>query len=505
MSSAIYLLALKTPVRSLSKLTLWRNRVAPCQKGYMKLRNGFGLSLIRESSLGCPCKLFTMENLCSQLTLALAFLAKLLHQRGALLLRYLQSVSMSTRSDTPFRIASITKAFTALLAYQAVDDGLMKLGDPVTSLLPDFAYVDPFDHGEQITFRDLMAHVSGLQRDMPCLSGCTGSTPENLEKIAGSMLTHRIGEYPSYSNLGFAVLGHAVAEGAYDSTFGEVLSENVIARLGLSNTGLNVTEAVRARMAVGYSGGSLTYGSNLHWTSPAGQMYASANDLSTVLSSLMRDDTLLSAPLRSEWLDSARYSYRDGTAFGGSWEIVNLKNGGYNIVTKSGGIGGFSTEMSMIPSLKLGVVFLFNQNTQPRPLTVSVFEKVVPLLVDYLEPLQQGPVVNNPSLYVGTYKYFLNPAFQVSINYNEKANILGGAFHVNGNYGFYLKNAPGRYQDDKRVLQLSLPPQAKISCFLKAGLAFYDQYVYFDFSSVNGTAKSVQVPGFFGDKLVLTR
>ena len=116
-------------------------------------------------------------------------------------------------SSTLFRVASVSKVFPALLAHLFADDGRLGLDDPVAAHLPGFVRPrSPFpgDVGEP-TLRHLMSHTAGLQREAP-----PGNvTSDVLALVAASLLIAPPGGAPpSYSNLGFALLGYAVESAA---------------------------------------------------------------------------------------------------------------------------------------------------------------------------------------------------------------------------------------------------------------------------------------------------
>jgi len=65
------------------------------------------------------------------------------------------------KSDTKFRLASITKPFTAILIMQLVADGKLELHEPISSYLPNY----PKKNGDQITIHHILTHTSGIVRD----------------------------------------------------------------------------------------------------------------------------------------------------------------------------------------------------------------------------------------------------------------------------------------------------------------------------------------------------
>ena len=112
-----------------------------------------------------------------------------------------------TTTDTQFRIGSITKTMTAVLVMQCRDDGLLDLDDPIKRFVPETGYASA-------TVRSLLAHVSGMQSEPvgPWWERSPGVPVEDLLAANdGSRAVFGPGEHYHYSNLGYALLGEAVA------------------------------------------------------------------------------------------------------------------------------------------------------------------------------------------------------------------------------------------------------------------------------------------------------
>src|SRR5688500_18895236 len=137
----------------------------------------------------------------------------------------------AAQAESQFRIGSVTKTFTAVLAMQARDDGLLDLDDPVGRHLDDPA------HGEA-TVRRLLSHTSGLQREPHGDVWDTLAAPGVDELLADLARAERVlppARRYHYSNLGMALLGELVAR-LRGGPWAEVLPEAVLTPLGLGAT-----------------------------------------------------------------------------------------------------------------------------------------------------------------------------------------------------------------------------------------------------------------------------
>ena len=141
----------------------------------------------------------------------------------------LPDVSVTTASA--YRIGSITKTLTAVLVLQLRDEGRLALDDPIGRLVPGTGYADA-------TIRDLLAHTAGLQSEPvgPWWERVDGGcVAELLAANDGSGRVAGPGAFYHYSNLGFALLGEAVAR-VRGASWWEIVRERLLGPLGMTAT-----------------------------------------------------------------------------------------------------------------------------------------------------------------------------------------------------------------------------------------------------------------------------
>jgi CubicO group peptidase (beta-lactamase class C family) len=144
--------------------------------------------------------------------------------------------------DHQYRIASITKTFTAVAVMQLRDAGKLSLDDPLDRHIAG-AVRSP-------TLRFLLSHASGLQREPPGRIWETLSFPSREELVAGLEESEQVlpaGAYRHYSNLAFSLLGEVVAR-VTGREYERYVDERVLRPLGLSRT----TWLPEAPVAAGY-------------------------------------------------------------------------------------------------------------------------------------------------------------------------------------------------------------------------------------------------------------
>jgi D-alanyl-D-alanine-carboxypeptidase/D-alanyl-D-alanine-endopeptidase len=159
-------------------------------------------------------------------------------------------------ASSVFEIGSITKVFTAALLADMAARAEVALDEPVARLLPPAVRV-PARGNRQIELVDLATHTSGLPRlpanlrwqdpAHPVMAGYTAG--QLYEFLSGYTLTREIGSLYEYSNLGFGLLGHALALRA-GMTYERLLSERILKPLGITMTGITLTPAMKQRLAL---------------------------------------------------------------------------------------------------------------------------------------------------------------------------------------------------------------------------------------------------------------
>ena len=136
---------------------------------------------------------------------------------------------------TIYRIASITKEFTAAAILHLAEEGRLSLDDPIGDYLLDYP-----GEGKRITIRQLLSHTSGLSDAavLPLLEGSGGvgiDRSQLIDLVASQPLDAEPGTEHSYSNVGFILLG-IVIEQVTGTTYADYLHEEILGPLGLDRT-----------------------------------------------------------------------------------------------------------------------------------------------------------------------------------------------------------------------------------------------------------------------------
>ncbi len=276
----------------------------------------------------------------------------------------------TAKPDSIFEIGSITKTFTGLILSQMVEEGKVKFDDPVRTLLPPETVAKPA--GSEITLLDLATQHSGLPR-MPDNFAPVNPANPYVDYRAGNLyafLAKQGVAKPAqtefvYSNLGFGLLGQALAVRA-GTTYPELLKAQIVDPLGLRDTTVALSPAQKARFIMGHNG-------NHQPTSPwdldafagAGAIRSTAADMLTYLEANLHPENLkpaASSPAASTLSAALTQSHQlRAEAMGGMRiALAWLYEPDSDTYWHNGATGGFSSYAFFSPKGDYAAVVLLN-------------------------------------------------------------------------------------------------------------------------------------------------
>jgi CubicO group peptidase (beta-lactamase class C family) len=157
-------------------------------------------------------------------------------------------------ADSVFRIASMTKSFTAMAILILRDESKLSLDDPVEKHVPELATLRyPTSDSPKITVRHLLSHAEGFPEDNPWGDRQLSRTDAWLAEAirAGIPFSTVPGTAFEYSNYGFGILGRVVQNVAKEP-YDRFVERRVLAPLGMTSTTFDVATVDPARRAQGY-------------------------------------------------------------------------------------------------------------------------------------------------------------------------------------------------------------------------------------------------------------
>lgn len=156
--------------------------------------------------------------------------------------------------DTLFRIASMTKAFTALSILELRDEGRLALDDPADRHVPELrGWTYPTSDSPRITIRDLLTHSAGFVTDDPWGDRQQVLSQTGFTAIlkAGVPFTRAPEMRHEYANLGYAILGRVIAN-ITKAPYRSFVEQRLLTPLGMTASGFDVLAHPKDKRAIGY-------------------------------------------------------------------------------------------------------------------------------------------------------------------------------------------------------------------------------------------------------------
>lgn len=289
-------------------------------------------------------------------------------------------------ADTVFRIASMTKSFTALCILKLRDEGKLSLDDPAEKYVPELARLKyPTTDSPKLTIRHLLTHSTGFPEDNPWGDQQLAASEAEFTAMmtSGVPFSNPPGIAYEYSNYGFAILGRIVTS-VSGVPYATYVQSNILKPLGMTSTTLEPKSVPSVRLARGYR-----WEDNQWKVEPPlpdgafgamGGMVTSARDLGKYVAFLMSAwpprDGADSGPVKRSSLREMQQPWRPSpaTVTGGTGTSpVVLNSGAYGyglrirqtcdyrqIVAHSGGLPGFGSQMRWLVDEGIGFFAMGN-------------------------------------------------------------------------------------------------------------------------------------------------
>jgi serine-type D-Ala-D-Ala carboxypeptidase/endopeptidase len=316
-------------------------------------------------------------------------------------------------ADTLFRIASMTKAFTALTVLKMRDNGRLRLDALAEEYVPEIrGWKYPTEDSPHIRVRDLLSHAGGFVTDDPWGDRQTPMPEQEFTRLLqqGVPFTRAPGIAFEYSNFGYALLGRIVTNVSKQS-YSDTITQTLLKPLGMESSGFVADAAPKERRALGY-----------RWENDAwrlepllgpgafgamGGLQTSANDYAKWVAFLLsawppRDDADTGPVKRgtvrelAEGLNFPRVRVRAGRngvdscrqpiTYGMGMIVVLDCDLGTTLI-HSGGYPGYGSNLLLMPNRGVGI-FAFANRTYAAP-TAAVWDAAAALLKSNALPAER--------------------------------------------------------------------------------------------------------------------
>jgi CubicO group peptidase (beta-lactamase class C family) len=322
-------------------------------------------------------------------------------------------------ADSLFRIASMSKAFTALAVLKLRDEGKVSLDAPAETYVPEMrGWTMPTGDSPHITVRELLTHSAGFVEDNPWGDRQQVLTEPEFSAMlkAGVPFANAPGLGMEYSNFGYATLGRIVGN-VSGQPYQAYIRSRIMAPLGMASTSYDVFASPQGRRAIGYRWQDNQWVREPDMKDGAfgamGGVETSANDYAKWVAYLLdawpaRDGTdsgpikratvreivtgsnFVSATMRSAAIGGN--PCRQAVTYGMAWRVLDDCDLG-RVVTHTGGYPGYGSVVILLPDKGIGL-FAFTSKTYGGP-SLPAFRALLALqkagaLTDRKTPVSPG-------------------------------------------------------------------------------------------------------------------
>lgn len=286
----------------------------------------------------------------------------------------------SVTADIAFRIASMTKSFTALAILKLRDEGKLSLEDPVAKWIPEFARMElPTRDTPPLRIRHLLSHSAGFPEDNPWGDRQLSATDSKLDEwlAKGIPFSTPPGTRYEYSNYAFGLLGRVVTK-ASGIPYEKYMRQEILSKLHMDQTTFEFSDVPAARRAVGYrlkpDGAYQEEPPLPHGVfGSMGGLLTTATDLGKYIAFHLsawppRDDTEMGPVRRASVREMAHLWTPSNLTAGFTKGVLQASETGYgfglrvtsdcrfeHIVGHGGGLPGFGSYMAWLPEYGVGM------------------------------------------------------------------------------------------------------------------------------------------------------
>jgi D-alanyl-D-alanine-carboxypeptidase/D-alanyl-D-alanine-endopeptidase len=340
-------------------------------------------------------------------------------------------------ADSLFRLCSVSKILTTDVLVKLVADGRVSLSDPLQKYSPHNVTVPVLtvrgERSRPITLLDLATHTAGFPREIAFPSGDSGhfTFPDysfRWQWLPGYRLRFPPGTAAHYSNIGFDLLGDALAAAA-GKPYPQLFAERTAKPLGLRDTTVTPTPGECARLLIG----ARNEGRCTDTTAAAasGGMYSTANDMTRWLKYLLN---LPGVPMHQDPSATATYipakqlrwtqgmgraGIPDGIGLG--WVHLNEPEDPAMIIEKTGGGAGYNTYIALNPGRKIGIFVAATDGLHDGPTifrgsneVVTYLAGLTPVLEDSIQLAADEHHPDAPVRDATVHKHHKHPARQAA-------------------------------------------------------------------------------------------
>ena len=319
-------------------------------------------------------------------------------------------------TETLYSTGSSFKSVTAAAVMQLVEQGKIRLDDPINRYLGDSQVQDRLQSEKPVTFTHILSHWSGLRAGAATEPIWGRKLPKTLEAMTSGLYSIRAPEAKwEYNNFAYGTAGLLVQK-ISGVEYEKYMVDNVLKPLGATTTNpVYPSPEMVERMALPYrAGGSLGKPepvAQVHFdVYPAGDIYLTAEDMARFLGAQLNGGVFNGKRILSEESVRAMHTPRFGGTYGFGYWMIRDSTTGDTLIHHGGAIAGQRAFMIGDIKARVGVYYMTNSDFLPDAVPPSELTDAALKLLrgeSYVpRPARKGVAVDDKVLdsYVGTYE-----------------------------------------------------------------------------------------------------
>ncbi|PHF97242.1 serine hydrolase [Bacillus wiedmannii] len=283
---------------------------------------------------------------------------------------------------TVFRLASISKVFTASAVMQLVEQGKIELNKDIVNYMGGLKYQN--NMGEPVTMEHLLTHTTGFDYVDPRSEDIHYQDNDYTmlkDYVEDNMPTvvRKPGDTYTYDNFASMLQGYIV-QNLTNTSFYKYMAKNIFYPLEMHNSSFVMTNFIKEKLATGYDakGNAILFYQTRPTDMPQGSMFSTGSDVANFMITQLNDGKFKNNQiLQKETVEDmqktkfALHPKYPNMTYGFEFFSPQSHNGQY-VFGKGGNIPGFSSLMWLIPEHKIGVFVVTNKDSSALP--VEVFD-----------------------------------------------------------------------------------------------------------------------------------
>ena len=276
-------------------------------------------------------------------------------------------------TDTIYQCGSMTKIWTALAFMQLVDEGKVRLDEPVCTYLAGFKVADP-EVSARVTPRHLLNHTSGIEEDYGEPGEDDNVYERMVDNIAGAPQVHPLGYTHGYSAaLGYAVLAR-IMEVIDSKRWDDIMKDRLFDPMGLTSTSSWREQKDQERAAIGHLIRSLEEGPIVsplghlpRAFGPGGNIESTAREVVTMAHVFLDggkapNGIRIVSPEVIREMTGSRVPIPDPYMFGPEWALglIVCDWHGETVYAHDGSTVGQSARLRILPESNIAIAMLAN-------------------------------------------------------------------------------------------------------------------------------------------------